>query len=325
MNPVIAFIKLIRWPNLLIIILTQYLMRWCIIQPMVEIQGDGFQLQISEFSFFLLVLSTVMIAAAGNIINDYFDIKIDNINKPEKVIVGKYIKRRVAMGAHIVINVIAILIGGIMSHKIGNWELVSIHIFSAMSLWYYATHFKHMELLGNFVIALLAGLVPLTVGLYEIPLLNTNYADILAENNGNFNFIAFWIIGYSVFAFLLTLSREITKDIADVEGDKAFNSNTMVVSWGKNLSSKIVLGINGIAAVLLIYIYNTFLTGDKLSLLYLIICLLLPLIYASYLILKIENRKQALRVSTLSKLIALFGILYAIIVKYTVLSGAPLL
>ena len=128
MNPVWAFLRLIRVQNLLIIALTQYLMRYCIVEPIAQLIGNGgvvdVVLQLSNLDFFLLSLSTVMVAAAGNIINDYFDLRIDRVNKPEKIIVGRYIKRRVAMGAHLVINGIGLVLGAYVAFKAGHWELI---------------------------------------------------------------------------------------------------------------------------------------------------------------------------------------------------------
>jgi 4-hydroxybenzoate polyprenyltransferase len=147
MNPVIAFIKLIRFPNLILLVLSQYAIRFGIISPIIyhfsgdeNIQNVG--LKMAEFDFFLLSLSSVMIAAAGYIINDYFDVKADRINRPEKIIVGKYLKRRIAMGAHIVINIIALLIGAYLAYKLDVWNLVLFQILPAGALWYYSTVFK---------------------------------------------------------------------------------------------------------------------------------------------------------------------------------------
>src|ERR1700747_2647931 len=146
-----AFLKLIRLQNLLVIAFTQYMMRWCLIYPILKTRG--FELQFSNFHFFLLSLSTVMIAAAGYIINDYFDVRIDKVNKPEHLVIDKGVKRRVAMGAHMVINVIAILIGFYISHIIGNWKLGFIFFICALGLWLYSTSFKRQFLIGNIVIA----------------------------------------------------------------------------------------------------------------------------------------------------------------------------
>jgi 4-hydroxybenzoate polyprenyltransferase len=161
-----AFLKLIRLKNLLIIAFTQCMMRWCLISP--ALKTKGFDLQLSNFHFFLIVIATVMIAAAGYVINDYFDVRIDKVNKPERLVIGKGVKRRVAMGAHTVINVIAILIALYVSHAIGVWKLGLIFFICALGLWFYSTTFKRQLLVGNIVIALFTALVPLIIGIYEL-------------------------------------------------------------------------------------------------------------------------------------------------------------
>ena len=164
------YLKLIRYQNLLIIAVTQYLMRWSIIYPILKV--NNFHLQFSEFNFFLLVLSTIFLAAAGYVINDYFDRKTDLLNRPDTVIVGTVIKRRVAMILHIVINIIGIGLGFYILLSIGIYKLGFIYIIIAGILWYYSTSYKRHFLIGNIIVALLTALVPLMVVLYEIPLLN---------------------------------------------------------------------------------------------------------------------------------------------------------
>jgi 4-hydroxybenzoate polyprenyltransferase len=171
-----AFLKLIRLQNLLIIAFTQYMVRWCLIYPILK--ARGFELQLSDIYFFLMVLSTVMIAAAGYIINDYFDVRIDKVNKPERLVVGKGVKRRVAMGAHTVINIIAIFISLYVSYTIGAWKLGLIYFICALGLWFYSTTFKRQFLIGNIVIAFFTALVPLIVGIYDLLPCYTKYLSI---------------------------------------------------------------------------------------------------------------------------------------------------
>ena len=73
-------------------------MRYCIISPFLQI--NNFSLQLDNLRFFLLVLTTILIAAAGYVINDYFDVRTDRINKPDKVIIDSGIHRRSAIFLH---------------------------------------------------------------------------------------------------------------------------------------------------------------------------------------------------------------------------------
>ncbi|MFH1319826.1 MAG: geranylgeranylglycerol-phosphate geranylgeranyltransferase [Bacteroidota bacterium] len=313
----LSFIKLIRLPNLLIIALTQYLMRFCIIKPMLQI--NDFELQFGEFNFFLLVLSTTMVAAAGYIINDYFDTKIDRENDPSRVIVGKSIKRRVAIFAHIVLNVMGIAIGFYIAYQVDLIELAYIHIMWAGTLWFYSTSFKHKFLTGNILIALLVALVPLVAGLYEIPLLVKQYKEILITNNVNFNYIFVWIVGFSVFAFLTTLIREIIKDMEDIEGDRAYGSTTLPIIYGFQ-NAKIVVWILILLTIFLLgYIQVTHLNDVK-TFIYFLLAIQLPLVLLIYKLAAAKEKKDFHFASLLTKLIMITGILYTVLVNYILIS-----
>ena len=314
MNTIINFIKLIRIQNLLIIAATQYLLRYFILKPLVE--AKGFDLVMSHLDFFLLSLSTVLIAAAGYVINDYFDLKIDRINKPEKVIIDKHIKRRVAMGAHVVMNTLGFFLGVYVAYAVDNWNLAFIQVFAILSLWFYSTNFKFDLLAGNLIIAMMAALIPLMVGLYEVPLLNRDlqimYSQMLETFDFNFNYVAYWTIGYAIFAFLMTFAREITKDMADMEGDEAYEATTLPIKWGTT-SAKIIIAflyvlvIGGIVGIQQMFL------RDKLSIVYFSVLVCLPLIYTAIITFKATERKQFLKASNFNKAVSLMGILYALL------------
>lgn len=337
MNSTVAFIKLIRLPNLLIIALTQYVVRYAILYPFFII--NSVELRMSDIDFFLLSLSTVMIAAAGYIINDYFDTKVDRVNRPDKIIVGKYIKRRVAMGAHIVISSIAILISTYVAYQIGSLKLVFIQILSVGVLWYYSVSFKKQVIIGNVVVAILAALVPLVAGLYEI-LLQQNFIDetsntliFYLEEGTPFDDVSYvlsqifyntfaWILGFSLFAFLSTMVREIVKDIEDYEGDKKYFSNTLAVVHGKDKAKKVAQLIIVIMMMLLGYLqYQQLITNDNTSFIYFMFGLQIPLGYVLY---KLQVAKEKADYSKLSmniKVVMLSGIMYAMVFGYTLLSN----
>ncbi len=337
MNSTVAFIKLIRLPNLLIIALTQYVVRYAILYPFFII--NSVELRMSDLDFFLLSLSTVMIAAAGYIINDYFDTKVDRVNRPDKIIVGKYIKRRMAMGAHIVISSMAILIAAYVAYKMGNLKLVLIQILSVGVLWYYSVSFKKQVLIGNVVVAVLAGLVPLVAGLYEI-LLQQNFIDetgntliFYLEEGTSFDDVSYvlsqifyntfaWILGFSLFAFLSTMVREIVKDIEDYEGDKKYFSNTLAVVHGKAKAKKVAQLIILIMMALLGYLqYQQLITNDNTSFIYFLFGLQIPLGYLFYKLQLAEEKADYSKLSTNMKVVMLSGIMYTMVFGYTLLSN----
>jgi len=320
---VIDFFKLIRYKNLLIIAVTQYLMRYCIIKPILDI--NGFKLQLDNFHFALLVLSSVLITAAGYVINDYFDTKTDMLNRPETVVVGKVISRRMAMLIHIILNIMGVGIGIYLSVKVGILALGLAYILASGVLWFYSTTYKRQFLIGNFIVAIFTAIVPFVVVIFEVPLLNKVYREILIQNSINFNNILAWVGGFSFFAFLATIIREIIKDIEDFEGDLAFGCNTLPVVLGIKTSKIVIISIILINIGLLVLIYLRYLFKsegrvDYITLSYFLLFLIIPYIYLAVQIIKAKDRTHYHRASNLMKLIMLSGILYSVIVCFIIIN-----
>src|ERR1035437_6396446 len=199
-----AFIKLIHFNNLVVIALTMFATRYFLMQPILAIRHSSMQLQLPHTDFFLLILSTMLIAAAGYIINDYFDIKTDKINKPEKLYINHGVKRRVAIFIHMQFNLVGFMLGAYVAYKAGNIYLAALPFLSIMALWFYSTHFKRQVLIGNLIVSILSALIPLQVLLFEKPLI---------ENIENLTFLYATVICFASFAFLLSMAREIIKDL----------------------------------------------------------------------------------------------------------------
>ena len=258
---ILDFLKLIRYKNLLIIVITQYLMRWCVIAPFLNTINQ--EMQFSEGLFALLVLSTVLIAAAGYAINDYFDVKTDFANHPESVIVGTKISRRWAMTYNNIFNFIGVAIGFWISYKIELINLGFLFLFVSGGLWFYSALYKKQLIIGNLIVALFAALVPLLTVIYEIPLLNKVITPNRPPVEATVVSIMFlYITGYSVFAFFTTLAREILKDIEDIEGDDISGRQTIPVTWGIKTSKSIVISILSIILILLSIILRGYATAS---------------------------------------------------------------
>jgi 4-hydroxybenzoate polyprenyltransferase len=194
-----------------------------------------------QLDFFLLVFSTVLIASAGNIINDYFDVKADRINKPEKLIITKHISRRWAILTHWAFNGIAFGISIYLSIKYQSLWFVFIHLLSINTLWFYSMLFKRKILIGNLLIAMLTSLIPILVVVYY-KVGNTYHLEHSEFNSDSW--VA--IIDYSViylltfFAFFQNFAREIVKDMQDVAGDKLIYVKSLPMQIGQWNSLKIV-------------------------------------------------------------------------------------
>jgi 4-hydroxybenzoate polyprenyltransferase len=356
MNPIIAFIKLIRFPNLIIIVCTQYAIRLGIIYPIIyNFSGgqdiDNVGLKMTELDFFLLSLSTAMIAAAGYIINDYFDVKVDRVNRPDRIIVGKFIKRRVAMGAHLVINAIAIIIGVYLAHKLGNWNLVLLQVLPAGALWYYSTLFKKQVVVGNVLVALLAALVPFIAGLYELILQHavtddtvntllfrleayTPFEEVEYLLLHVLSYMMYWILGISVFAFMSTLIRELIKDIEDYEGDKKYLSNTLAVVYGKTKAKLVAQGLSILMIAMIGYFQYWQIdenpggeaaelakaqTRALITVMYLLFAVQLPLIYVVYQLKLAQLKGDYQKLSTHMKFIMITGVGYTLLFYYLII------
>jgi len=225
-----AFFRLIRLPNLFFIALTQFLFYYAIIIP--DFYNNGLTNTLRPIYFYLLCFSCVLIAAAGYIINDYFDLNIDRVNKPDRLVVEKIIKRRWAIIWHWALSGIGVLIGFYISWKIRNIFIGTTHIVTVVMLWFYSTTFKRKLIIGNIIISLLTAWVILVLYLCEFRLhtfVQPGYRPVLAR-------IYKFAVLYAGFAFIISLVREVIKDIEDMQGDAAYNCRTMPIVWGVNVS-----------------------------------------------------------------------------------------
>ena len=316
------FLKLIRWQNLVLIISTMILMRYAVLAPLVSrigvilIKGSGEEipmtLQFPWYDFALLVIATVFITAGGYVINDYFDIKTDLINKG-KVIVGTKIPRRQAMMWHSIFNIIGVAAGFYVSYKSGYIWLGSLFFVTSGLLYFYSASYKRQFLIGNILVALLTAMVPMLVVFYEWPALYRYYS-VNAIRLPDIDFITYWVGGFALFAFLINLIREIVKDIEDFEGDIEYGRNTLPIVIGV-LSAKIVSICLIVFTIGLLYITWHFFINDIITFSYVTIAIALPLLFIIYKLAKSKEKKQLHIASRLIKVVMITGVLYSIVVK----------
>jgi 4-hydroxybenzoate polyprenyltransferase len=311
----LAFLKLIRFPNLIIIAITQYFIRWFILKPLLAVAG--FRVQLSTLQFFLLVLATVALAASGYIINDYFDRKLDLVNRPGKVIVGRLISRRYAMFFHILFSAIGILAGAYLAHSIHRLSLTIVFIFAAAILWFYSTTYKRQLLVGNILISVLVGIVPFMVLLFEFPLLVKRYQLYALAAGINFDFLLFWISSYAGFAFLLNLVREIIKDLEDFEGDFIFGRQTIPIVWGVKTARRIIIAI--ILVMILPILYLLFFhLNDRISVAFILLLIVTPLILLAFGTSWASTKEQYHTLSRIAKGIMFSGLVYCPIANFII-------
>jgi len=316
-----SIFSLLRFPNLLIIAFTQYAMRYLLMKPLLP--SDTFELQFGDTQFALLVFSTMLIAAAGYIINDYFDTRADLINKPARVVVGVSISRKEAMILHLILNVIGVGIGVYLAFYVGLPALSLVFMLSTGLLWFYSTNYKKQFLVGNLTVAFLTALVPLMVVLFEIPLLNKEYGEVMIRYDSDFSYLFAWVSAFSFFAFITTLIREIIKDAEDLEGDNAYGMKTVPIVLGAFWTRMLVVALISATMFVLLYllfkyIYYSVDPVDYFSLVYFSVFLLLPLILLAIQVMAARDRRAYHRASTLIKMVMLCGVLYSVLVFYLV-------
>lgn len=306
----LAFFRLIRYQNLLIIALTMAVFRWFVFIPLLKI--DNFTPQLSDALFILLVLATIFLAAAGYVINDYFDRKADLINRPGKVILGRILRRRAGMIWHFILTGFGILLGTFVAYSVGQLKLSIVFFLVSGVLWFYSTTYKRQVILGNVIVALLVAMVPLIILLFELPLLLDKYHFYLVSEPSEINLLIAWVTGYSIFAFLLTLIREIVKDMEDFEGDFAFGRQTIPIAWGSKTAKRIVLAICLVTILLILIVLYKF-KWSLLSIIYGSLAVAIPMIIQTLLIVRASEKKDYSQSSLLLKMIMLAGLVYTII------------
>ncbi|SFV35570.1 geranylgeranylglycerol-phosphate geranylgeranyltransferase [Thermoflavifilum thermophilum] len=238
------FFRLIRYPNLLYIIGAQYLLRYALMKPVFQHAGLDFSL--SDAGFAWLVFSTICIAAAGYIINDYFDLNIDQINKPGKVIIDRYIHRRWALAWHSILNLTGLIIAIYLSWHLHSWWMWLCQAICTILLWFYSTHFKRLPLVGNLIISGLTSFTLIVLIIYEPQFYNFPQAKMLWSLNR-----LIWL--YAIFAFLLSMVREIVKDLEDLFGDSKEGCRTAPIVWGIQVSKIMAVSILIVFELLMIY------------------------------------------------------------------------
>lgn len=301
------YLKIIRLPNLGIIVLTQYLLRVCIIGTYFGF--SGVEPALSEFNFFLLVLSTVLIAAGGYVINEIFDIETDKINKPNKVLINKSIPISVAYRLYYGLTVTGTLIGFYLAFAVQYMLLGFVFVATVLLLWYYSSKYQKKVLWGNLFIAGLSAMVIIIVWLFELYALRANiltYTDVMKQ----INMVSILVGAYALFAFLVSIIREITKDIEDMEGDKLAEYKTLPIVVGINKTKKLVNTLI-VVSVLFLAFAMYFLYSKEIMLVfwYLLVAVQLLFLFLLYNSIKAKSKEDFQFLSNACKIIMVAGIL----------------
>lgn len=232
MSKIYHFLRLIRFLNIIVIAMTMGVIQYFLNQH--NVVSDLF-----SANFYLLITSTLLIASAGNIINDYFDVRADRLNKPKRMIIGVYIKRRWAMLFHWTFNGIGFIISLYLGYILDNIYIPITTFLSINTLWFYSTTFKRKPFIGNLFVALLLAFIPVYVLIYNYP---------AGESMVNFNIIKNYFIKVVIFvsttAFFMNLIRELIKDVMDIRGDLKLGAQTFPIKYGIKNTKFLISGLS---------------------------------------------------------------------------------
>ncbi|NNK73386.1 MAG: geranylgeranylglycerol-phosphate geranylgeranyltransferase [Flavobacteriaceae bacterium] len=305
----LAFLNLIRWKNLLLIALTQVMIKYALFDA-----DFGVATTFNWKGFGLLVLSTLLIAAGGYIVNDIFDVETDTVNRPDKVIIGKRISEKNAYNFYAAFTIAGVGLGFYLSNMIGRPGFSALFILIAALLYVYASTLKQMTFIGNIIVALVVAMSLLMVGIYEL-------LPAMTEQNQTTQLTFLRILfDYALFAFAITLLREVVKDIEDIDGDYNAGMKTLPILLGRERAGKVVFILSVLPLVGVIFYVVSYLYKQPVAVGYFLLLIIAPLIYFSVKSFQAETKADWHRLSGLLKGIMITGILSLLLYPFILLN-----
>lgn len=292
MNSLIYF-KLIRWKNLLLISYTFILLKFVLF--------PSFQIEtlLSNFQFIILLVSVLLITASGYIINDIFDIKADEINKPKKLIVSKLITIEKANSWYKITNTIGIFLGILLCLNIAKPTYSFIFIGAALLLYYYSKNLKGKPFIGNIIVSFLTAFSILILVIFDIDLSVESILNSLVINI---------VLLLSIFAFMISVAREMVKDIEDINGDYSLSLNTLPIVIGRKRTKRIIRLICFAPILLILFLAFNYSDEYKYTVLYLTVFTFIPLFYIFLKLRTVKTKKEYQKISLLLKIIMFLGV-----------------
>ena len=307
--------KLVRLGNLLFLGALIWLMEKWVAVPILDKAAFGEQLP--WYIVVLIMLATVLIAAGGYVINDYFDVKIDRINRPDELVVTRSVSKPAAMRLSIVLSSAGIVCGLVSAGLLRSMTIGILFILIPGLLWFYSSSYKRLFMIGNLIIAVLAGLTPIVVAMANVAVLELRYGSILAYTTLPHDLYV-WLGGFALFAFLLTWIREIIKDLQDQMGDRELECHSMPVVWGERWTKVFVTGLIVLTIATIGHLWYhvlPFPTGwGSLSTRYIVLGVLTPLVCALWLLWAAKIPSDYKTCQQVVKFTMLIGMLYSIVI-----------
>lgn len=307
--------QLVRGGNLVFIAILLWVMEKWVAVPV--LWRWRFEEQLPWWLLLLLILATVLIAAGGYVVNDYFDVKIDRINRPDRLIVTQSVSKDTAMWLSTGLSSAGVVCGLTVAWVCRSWSLATIFVLVPGLLWFYSSSYKRLFLIGNLIVALTTALTPLLVALANVSLMQVRYANLMQFTNVPHDLYA-WMCGFALFAFLCTLIREIIKDLQDQMGDRELECHTLPIRFGE-VWTKVVVTILLLLTIGMIgYAWYAWLPFPRewatLSTRYIVFGLLTPLVCELVLLWTAKIPSDYRTAQLLMKFVMFMGVLYSFVV-----------
>ena len=309
------YLQLLRVGNLTFAAILLYVMEKWVATPLLQLEQFGELMP--WWILTLLIVSVVGIAAGGYVINDYFDVKIDRINRPDNLVVTRIISRDAAMNLFYGLTAVGVIAGTVVAWWAHSWTLLFTYVVIPGLLWFYSASYKRMFLIGNLVVAFASAIVPLLVAISNADYLHHLYQNALAYSP-IIGELYVWTGGFAAFAFLLTWVREIVKDIEDIEGDREMECRTLPIVWGDKVAKIIATILLVVIATLIVYILFAVLPFShewkSVPTRYVVFGLIVPILCSIVLLWAANNRTEYHRVQTIIKFAMFMGILFSYVI-----------
>ena len=309
------YLQLLRVGNLTFVAILLYVMEKWVATPLLQLEQFGELMP--WWILTLLIVSVIGIAAGGYVINDYFDVKIDRINRPDNLVVTRIISRDAAMNLFYGLTAVGVIAGTVVAWWAHSWTLLFTYVVIPGLLWFYSASYKRMFLVGNLVVAFASAIVPLLVAIANADYLHHLYQNALAYSPivGE---LYVWTGGFAIFAFLLTWVREIVKDIEDIEGDREMECRTLPIVWGDKVAKIIATILLVVIATLIVYMLFAVLPFShewkSLPTRYVVFGLIVPILCSIVLLWAANNRTEYHRVQTIIKFAMFMGMLFSYVI-----------
>jgi 4-hydroxybenzoate polyprenyltransferase len=316
MDTIRNILQLVRWSNLFFLGALIYVMEKWVVVPILDDVAFGEQLP--WYILLLIAAATILIAAGGYVINDYFDIKIDRINRPDQLIVTQYISKENAMRLSIGLSGVGMICGLVAAWLLRSSTIAILFAIIPGLLWFYSSSYKRLLIVGNVTIALLSALSPMMIAIANVAQLQLKYSTILPYTTLEHDIYA-WVGGFSLFAFLLTWIREIVKDLQDQMGDRELECHSMPIVWGNIVTKIVVTALIVLTTVLIGWFWYSLLPFDhswkSFSTRYIVLAIIIPLWGALWLLWAAKIPSDYRTCQQVLKLTMFLGMLYSFVLR----------